>query len=266
MTLGILDWGIGGLGFYQLFRARFPRSRVVYWSDSGTAPYGKQAPAELTARIDVVARAMAARGVTHLALACHAASSVLHRLPQNRSGRPEITGIIEPGVNAICALRRPGFVGVMGGRRTILSGVYRRMLAGLTVRQRIAQPLSAYVEAGDLDSAALRRDLTAIMSPIQKVDTLLLACTHYPALAPAIQIHAPQSTIVDPAAAMLRWIERSWPLGQWNEGADAFITTGDPKAMRRAASMAFGVKISGRIEKVRLEPRVRGHSNLRAPR
>src|SRR5471030_706177 len=100
ITLGILDWGIGGLGFHQLLRAHFPRGRVVYWSDAGTIPYGRQPTADLARRIDVVARAMGKRGVTHLALACHAASSVLHLLRWERPGLPEITGIIEPGVGA----------------------------------------------------------------------------------------------------------------------------------------------------------------------
>jgi glutamate racemase len=248
MTLGILDWGIGGLGFHQLLRARFPRGRVVYWSDSGTLPYGRLPANALAARVDFVARVMAGRGVTHLALACHAASSVLHLLPGERSGRPEITGIIEPGAAAIHSLRRPGLVGVLGGRRTIRSGVYRRLLDGLKIRQRIAQPLSAHVEAGDLDSVAVRRDLDIVMGPLRRVDTLLLACTHYPALAPAIQARAPRATIIDPAEAMLRSIERHWPIGRMSDGGDEFITTGDPKAMRRSARLAFGVRISGAIE------------------
>ena len=248
MILGVLDWGIGGLGFHQLLRARFPRGRIVYWSDSGVMPYGRLPANDLAARVDFVARAMGARGVTHLALACHAASSVLHLLPGERSGRPEITGIIEPGAAAIHALRRPGFVGVLGGRRTILSRVYRRLLDGLKIRQRIAQPLSAHVEAGDLDSSALRRDLLAIMAPLRRADTLLLACTHYPALAPAIQDLAPNARLIDPAAAMLRWIERHWPLDGMSGAGDEFITTGDPKVMRRSAQLAFGVNISGVIE------------------
>ncbi len=248
IILGVLDWGIGGLGFHQLLRARFPRGRIVYWSDSGVIPYGRLAANDLAVRVDFVARAMGARGVTHLALACHAASSVLNRLPGERSGRPVITGIIEPGVAAIHALRRPGFVGVMGGRRTIFSGVYRRMLCGLKIRQRIAQPLSAHVEAGELDSAGVQRDLDRIMVPLRRVDTLLLACTHYPALARGIQARAPNARLVDPAVAMLHRMERHWPLDRMSGGGDQFITTGDPKAMRRSARLAFGVRISGAIE------------------
>ncbi|OAI42983.1 hypothetical protein AYO41_03110 [Verrucomicrobia bacterium SCGC AG-212-E04] len=252
MTLGILDWGIGGLGFFRLWRARHPRGRVVYWSDAGVPPYGRLSANDLAARVDLVVRAMGARGVTHLALACHAASSILPKLARGRSERPLLTGIIEHGVAATRALHRPGLVGIMGGRRTILSGMYLRAFRGLTVRQRIAQPLSAHIEAGNQHSPAARRDLERIMAPLRRVDTLVLACTHYPALGDAIQAQAPRARIIDPASSMLRWIERHWPPARQGARRDEFLTTGDPKSMRRAAKVAFGETIAREIEVIRL--------------
>jgi glutamate racemase len=247
VRLGILDWGIGGVGFYALARARLPDLPVVYWSDAGAVPYGKQAPAELARRVVVIARWLKREaGVTHLAIACNAASSVLPGIDLDDETLPEITGVIEHGVCAALRQTAPGqIIGVVGGRRTILSGAYRRALSGRTVRQRIAQPVSARVEAGDLSSEGLRRELDGIMAPLREVDILVLACTHYPALREAFEERAPKAGIVDPAAELLAWAVDAWRLDEAVSDVepDRVLTTGDVEAAARSARLAFGMEL-----------------------
>lgn len=247
MKLGILDWGIGGVGFYALARARLPELPVVYWSDAGAIPYGKQAPAELAGRVVTIARWLKREaGVTHLAIACNAASSVLPRIDLSDETLPQITGVIEHGVRAALQRTAPGqVIGVVGGRRTVLSGAYRRALSGRIVRQRVAQPISARVEAGDLSSDGLHRELDGIMAPLREVDALVLACTHYPALLGEFAARAPEAQIVDPAAELLDWAVDAWQLDRAGHGSapDRVLTTGDVAATARAALLAFGMKI-----------------------
>jgi glutamate racemase len=247
VKLGILDWGIGGVGFYALARARLPQLPIVYWSDAGAVPYGKQAPAELARRLVTIARwSKREAGVTHLAVACNAASTVLPAIDLTDQALPAITGIIEHGARAALRLTVPGqTIGVVGGRRTILSGAYRRALAGRAVRQRIAQPISARVEAGDLSSKDLHRELDAIMAPLRRVDLLVLACTHYPALHAAFAARAPGAGIVDPAAELLAWAVDAWALESPATGGerDIVFTTGDVAATARSARLAFGMEL-----------------------
>jgi glutamate racemase len=247
VRLGILDWGIGGVGFYALARARLPELSVVYWSDAGAVPYGKQAPDELARRVVTIARWLKREaGVTHLAIACNAASSVLPAIDLGDETLPETTGVIEHGVRAALRRTAPGqIIGVVGGRRTILSGAYRRALAGRTVRQRMAQPVSARVEAGDLRSDGLRCELDGIMAPLRDVNLLVLACTHYPALSGAFAERAPRAGIVDPAAELLAWAVDAWPLESAASGEpDRVLTTGDVAATARSALLAFGMELN----------------------
>ena len=247
MRLGILDWGIGGVGLYAKARARLPGLPIVYWSDAGTVPYGRQAPAELARRLVAIARWLKGEaGVTHLAIACNAASSVLPAIDLTDGTLPEITGIIEHGARAALRLTVPGqTIGVVGGRRTILSGAYRRALSGRAVRQRIAQPISARVEAGDVGSEGLRRELDVIMAPLREVNLLVLACTHYPALRRAFAERAPKAGIVDPAAELLAWSVDAWELDSAVTVGerDRVLTTGDVEAMARSARLAFGMEL-----------------------
>ena len=247
MRLGILDWGIGGVGFYAQARARLPDLPIVYWSDAGAVPYGKLAPDELARRVVVIARWLKREaGVTHLAIACNAASSVLPKIDLADEALPEITGVIEHGARAALERTMPGqTIGVVGGRRTILSGAYRRALSGRAVRQRIAQPISARVEAGDMDSEGLRRELDVIMTPLREVNLLILACTHYPALLGAFAERAPGAEIVDPAAELLAWAVDAWELDSLATGGvrDHVLTTGDVEATARSARLAFGMEL-----------------------
>lgn len=247
MRLGILDWGIGGVGFYALARARLPELPIVYWSDAGTVPYGKQAPAELARRLVAIARWLKREaGVTHLVIACNAASSVLPKIDLRDETLPEVTGIIEHGARGALQRTAPGqIIGVVGGRRTILSGAYRRALSGRTVRQRVAQPISARVEAGDLSSEALGCELDVIMAPLREVNLLVLGCTHYPALGGAFAKRAPGAEIVDPAVELLAWAVDAWQLDSAATGGepDSVLTTGDAAATARSALQAFGMEL-----------------------
>lgn len=246
MKLGILDWGIGGVDFYRRLRAGHPEVPVVYWSDSGATPYGKLTSDALARRVSAVAAALRERGVTHLVIACNAASTVIDH-PRLDVGVP-VCGVIAPAIAAALAdpARR---VGVIGGRRTIRSGLYRRGLlaGGRRVVQRVAQPLSARVERGELDTPELHAELAAILAPLRRVDALVLACTHYTALLRPIQALLPGVRTIDPAAATLAELERRWGLEEAGAeaagGSDMFLTTGDPEATRRAASLAFGVTL-----------------------
>lgn len=258
-AIGILDWGIGGLGLYALLRRAHPGVPVVYVSDAGSTPYGRLAPDRLADRVASIARWLRAHGVARLAIACNAASTVLPRL-----GIPGLAGVLATphgplamtGViaHAIALVRGTSArtVGVVGGRRTILSGVYRRHLEtrGRTIVQRVAQPLSAHIEAGALSSPALERDLRRILAPLARVevDALLLACTHYPAISDRFAAHLPGAKLLDPAAAMADWIGRTW-LDSPGSGSDRFFTSGDQAQMRRAAWAAFCVRL-GRIQRL----------------
>ena len=138
---------------------------------------------------------------------------------------------------------KPTQFGLIGGRRTVVSGVYRRGFAdvGLRSSQRIAQPLSGLIESGDIGSDKLRDEAKRILSPISNSSHILLACTHYPAIEPVMREFVSGSSIfLDPAAELVSKVGK-WaiPVGSVSE----FLTTGDPKRMCIAASKAFGVNI-----------------------
>ena len=243
--IGIMDWGIGGLGFFKLLRQAAPGLGCVYLSDSGAPPYGTLTIAALTRRVRQAVAWFSARGVSELVVACNAASSVLAGVPSREGalerGAPRILGVIEPTVHAL--LRGPrSSIGIFGGRRTVRSLAYRTPLlrAGFRVQQRIAQPLSALVEAGRISGPEVERLVTHILRPIADCQLLVPACTHYVALMPLFQRVAPAARWVDPAALTLAaLLEPSRRERKRVAAEDEFWTTGSPAAFVRGAALAF---------------------------
>ncbi len=229
-----------------------PALAVTYVSDSGATPYGKLAPAALEERLRLLTVHLASRGVRRVFLACNAASTTLAR--GARYALPT-EGMIEAGVATALAsgARR---VGVVGGRRTIASGVYRRMLGehGIQVVSRVAQPLSAAIEAGAAEAPSTFELVRRLVEPLRDVDALLLACTHYPAARRAFVRALPGVELLDPAAHAA---ERILAMAGASAAAaepmeDAVFTSGDPSEMRRAARSAFGVEL-GVVRRLRLD-------------
>lgn len=238
--IGIIDWGIGGISVYQRLRARFGDAVFVYFSDTGAIPYGKMNRPELAARLNRVIDFLVEHGVTNVVIGCNAASTAI---PDLHRTDVVIEGVIESAVDMAAKLN-PRALAVIGGRRTITSRIYRRKFAarGISVAQRVAQPLSALIESGDTSSATLRNECRKILRPIRNSSHILLACTHYPAIAKVIQEFVAESCVLlDPSASLAERV------GHWDvrsRGNDEFFTTGDAEAMKRAAANAFGAKIA----------------------
>ena len=237
VKFGIVDWGVGGLGFYNLLRERRPDIDVIYLGDQGSQSYGMLTHDALARRIQTIAEEMQARGAERLVVACNAASTVLGSV---KSPIP-VSGVIEPTLNHLMANPDRTPLGVIGGARTIRSGSYARPLraAGLTVHPRVAQPLSGIIEAGQQATAG--PELQKIIRPIRNDPRLILACTHYIALADQIRLIMPEVEFVDPATIAFDALKPSLSPETSAIGTSNFYTTGDPARMQRAAHLAFGV-------------------------
>lgn len=241
-ALAILDWGIGGFGLVAALnrqRQQQPQVAYTYFSDSGFAPYGKVAPQALALRLAQLARFLHERGVRELAIACNAASTVASEV--DWPAGLVVHDVITAGL-ALCLDKPARHLGIVGGRRTIVSRALATPLrqAGIMVSQRVAQPLSAHIERGNLDGADLHADLEHILKPLRDVDALLLACTHYPAIAPAFQRLLPKARLIDPIDSLLGKLR----LDTLGEGKPCILTTGDAGAMAHGAQAAFGVEIA----------------------
>lgn len=239
--IGVIDWGIGGIDVVRKMRAAGVLQPVLYISDSGAVPYGKQTDVALATRVSTLVGALRTRGCAQVLIGCNAASTILDH-PDFDDGGATVHGVIRPGIDATL---RAGLseVTVLGGRRTVESGSYGAALrpAGLSVREVVAQPLSALIERGVLAGPELHRTLEDILAPVRDTTAIVSACTHYLAVEDALRAALPNlRTIIDPAGALVECHLQPSPAGSQ---PDRYWTTGDPEASRRAARAAFDVDV-----------------------
>ncbi len=203
--LGFFDSGVGGLTVVRAVQELLPAENILYLGDTARLPYGSKSPATIRQFADEDARFLIGRGVKALVVACNTATA--HALPRLREQyRVPIIGVIEAGVDAALATPNVERIGIIATRGTIGSHAYQHALAlrrtGLIIHAQAAPLLVPLVEEDWIDHPATRLVLKTYLDPLvaKGIDTLLLACTHYPLLIPVLrQLLPPEIRLVDSA-------------------------------------------------------------------
>jgi glutamate racemase len=190
--IGIFDSGIGGLTVVKAVRKILPKEDIIYLGDTARLPYGTKSTDAIIQFSIEDTQFLVDRGAKYIVIACYSASSVALDIIQQRFSIPVI-GVIRPGVRKAAKITKTGKIGVIGTSLTIYSGAYEKAFKEIGADSEIlgkACPLFVpLVEEGWLD-----RDVTTLVArdylePLRKdkVDTLLLGCTHYPLLMKVIR-------------------------------------------------------------------------------
>lgn len=203
--IGVFDSGLGGLSVVRHLRQQLPHENIVYFGDTARVPYGSKSSRTVQTFALECARYLLRFDPKMLVAACNTASALAldvlqHELPI------EVVGVVEPGARAARAHAANGAIAVLGTEATITSGAYERMLVELTgpaqrIRQ-IACPLFVPIveEGRDSDDPVVQGAVAGYLSQLKDtaVRVVVLGCTHYPLLAPAIARYlGPLVTIVD---------------------------------------------------------------------
>lgn len=242
--LGFVDWGIGGLSVLREVLQREPQLQITYVSDSGFTPYGKLSAVELRERLVKIFLLLKSQGCDGIVIACNAASTTVLDLAVFES--TPIYNVISPTIQA---LTKSPFkhLGIIGGDRTIDSHIYRDQLmaqTNMSVTENSAQPLSALIEDGQIDSNEVFSLLKNVFSVFQNppIDGLVLACTHYPAVRNAITQMEPSWTLLDPAVFVAQSLAPS--MGFSETPVQNYWTTGSPLEMISSVQKAFGINLT----------------------
>jgi glutamate racemase len=207
--IGVFDSGVGGLTVLRALRAALPGDDFIYLGDTARLPYGTKSAATVVRYSLQCAAALMRQDIRCLVIACNTASA--SALPALRAAYPAlpVIGVIEPGAQAAVAASRTRHIAVIATEGTIAGGAYqeaiRRLEPDARVTARACSLLVALAEEGWTDGAlpesVARRYLEPIFTGDGAPDTLVLGCTHFPALTAAISsVLPPAVRIVDSAA------------------------------------------------------------------
>ncbi|HTB22040.1 MAG TPA: glutamate racemase [bacterium] len=185
--IGVFDSGVGGLTVARELLRQLPGEKLIYLGDTARTPYGNKSPQTLIRFALETGTFLARRGVKMLVVACNSSSAYSLGALRERLNIP-VVGVIEAGARAAVAGRRGRPIGVIGTRATVRSGAYARAIHALDPRARVvaqACPLFVpLVEEGWTGHALAAQVAQEYLRPLkrEKVESVVLGCTHYPLL------------------------------------------------------------------------------------
>lgn len=203
--IGVFDSGVGGLTVAAALRELLPAEDIFYLGDTARVPYGGKSAATIERYSMEISGLLLAEQAKLIVVACNTASALAVPRLQEMLKVPVI-GVIEPGARAAVAATRSGRVGVIGTRATIYSRAYERAIhalrEGVQVSSQACPLLVPLIEEGWLEDPVTGQVIERYIGKLlrEKIDVLVLGCTHYPLLHGAIrEFVGPGVTLVDSA-------------------------------------------------------------------
>ncbi|MFS0737800.1 glutamate racemase [Sphingomonas sp. 1P06PA] len=219
------DSGVGGLSVLAPARALLPQAPVVYAADNAGFPYGRKSEAEIAARVPVLLGRLAERYRARLVvIACNTASTIA-LAPVRAALDLPVVGTV-PAIKPAALLSQTRAIGVLGTDATVRQPYVDRLSAEfagdcLVLRHgsaRLVELAEARLRGEPDDVAAYRDVLQGLLGQPggDRVDTVVLACTHFPLVADALAAVAPRPLqFVDGGAGIARRIEHLMQGQRW---------------------------------------------------
>ena len=262
--IGIFDSGIGGLTVFRSIAEQLPGYDYIYLGDNSRAPYGNRSFNTIHQYTWECVQWLFKQGCPLIILACNTASAKALRTIQQKDMQgldpsKRVLGVIRPTAEVIGNYSTTKEIGILGTVGTVQSESYlieiSKFFPDLKVYQQACPLWVPLVESGEYEkpgSAYLVKEyLDELMAQSPNIDTLLLACTHYPLLMNKIKAHLPanvkviaQGDIV--AKSLVDYLHRHPELEQKlsKSGSRKFYTTDDTSEFDRHASRFFSEPVT----------------------
>jgi len=192
MKIGIFDSGLGGLTVARAIVHALPGYDMIYFGDTARTPYGSKSRETVIQYACENTELLIKKGAELIVMACNTAASVATEVLRQKYDLP-IFEVITPAASMVASFQKTRRVGIIGTRATINSNVYTDKISkdrpDIKVYAVPCPLLVPLVEEGWIDKPETRMIVKKYLHPlkVRQIDTLILACTHYPILKSIIQ-------------------------------------------------------------------------------
>jgi glutamate racemase len=214
IMIGIFDSGIGGLTVVKRVFEILPGYQILYFGDTARTPYGGRSREVIQKYALEDAEILIENGAKIIIIACNTVSAVAFDFLKEKIKLP-IFEVVTPAVEKAIQITRNKRIGVIGTRATVSSKIFEKLIheknPQIQVFQNPAPLLVPLVEEGWLKKPETRMIVKKYLLPLKlkQIDTLILACTHYPFLKEIIQRKVGQRVkLVDPGEEVVLKIKK----------------------------------------------------------
>ncbi|HEX6541322.1 MAG TPA: glutamate racemase [Ktedonobacterales bacterium] len=259
--VGVFDSGVGGLTILKELLRELPDERFIYFGDTGNCPYGVRSVEEIQELSRNGVQFLIERGAKIIVVACNTASVTALAYLRETFECPFV-GVV-PAVKPAAALTRTGRIGIAATEASARGDYLRQLIAEHASEAEVfavgCPRLVLLAEDGILDGPEAEAAIREYIQPVLDagIDTLVLGCTHFPAMHDAfVRVAGPGITVIDSGAAIARQArrvltERGW-LAQPGAtasaprrltSADTFWCSGDASRFADVAGTILGMPV-----------------------
>jgi len=264
--IGVFDSGYGGLTVLRSIVDKLPQYDYLYLGDNARAPYGPRSFHTVYHYTLECVKYFFRHGCKLVVLACNTASAkALRTIQQNYLAaidpRLRVLGVIRPTTEMIGSVSSTKHVGILGTKGTVTSQSYpieiEKFYPDVTVVQHVCPMWVPLVENDEYNGGGvdyfIKKDLDLLLNEDPKIDTILLACTHYPLLMEHIKKYTPsnvqvlsQGEIV--ANSLVDYLQRHSEIEKEcsKGGTRVFYTTDSPEDFDQHASLFYGKPVQSK--------------------
>ncbi|MES2111407.1 MAG: glutamate racemase [Bacteroidota bacterium] len=270
--IGIFDSGYGGLTVFRSIFEQLPDYDYVYLGDTARAPYGNRSFQTIHQYTWECVQWLFKQGCPLVILACNTASAkALRNIQQldlkNEDPAKRVLGVIRPTAEVIGNYSKTKEIAVLGTKGTVQSGSYvieiGKFFPDIAVHQQACPLWVPLIENGEYDKPGadyfVKKYLDQVLASSDNIDTLLLACTHYPLIQQKITEYLPaninvvsQGDIV--AKSLIDYLQRHPGMEKnisKNKTQQFFTTTDDTADFDYYGELFFGEKVKSAYAEVK---------------
>ncbi len=262
--IGVFDSGYGGLTVLKEIRQRLPSYDFVYLGDNARAPYGTRSYDTVYQYTRQCVRWLFSNGCSLVILACNTASAKALRTIQQCDLEDEypgrrVLGVIRPTTEIVGHYSLSRNVGILATPGTVQSGSYpieiQKFFPDITVFQEACPMWVPLIENNEHNSPGaeyfIQQHLSRLLATGPRIDTILLACTHYPLLIDKLRILLPANITLLPqgnivAESLCDYLDRHPEIRSkcTQKGTTRFFTTDSAFDFNKQATQFYGSPVS----------------------
>ncbi len=265
--IGVFDSGFGGLTILKEVANLLPQYNYLYLGDNARTPYGTRSFETVYNYTLECVQWFFKQGCHLVILACNTASAkALRTIQQNNLPKIDaykrVLGVIRPTTEIIGKFTQTNHIGVLATKGTVESNSYRieieKFFPEITVHQQACPMWVPLIENNEHQSRGadffVKEYLDILFKKDERIDTLLLGCTHYPLLLKKIIEYAPLDTTIITqgqivANSLQNYLQRHKNLERLclQENSIEFFTTDSPQDFDTKASIFWGSSIKSKL-------------------
>lgn len=242
MSIGIFDSGLGGVTALNVIKKNYKQKDIVFYGDTYHLPYGDKSRKEIIKYSEEIVNYLIDKGVEVIVIACNSATSNALDTLKEKYDIP-IIGVIDPAIKKLLTLGSKK-VGVIATETTIKSNKYydkiKELDENIDVYSVACPKFVPVIESGKKDGEEIEKLIDLYIAPIsEKIDTLILGCTHYTIIKDVISRKYPKLTIIDPSIEVSRELENY--ISNINENGNIeYIISGNVEKFKNNLESIFG--------------------------